>query len=471
MSKIEVNTVEPQCGTTLTLGGSGDTVTLGSGASQSGFGRTGTVDWQTGSIKTATFTAANGEGYFCNTSGGAFTVNLPAGSAGAIVSVSDYTRTFQTNNLTISPNGSEKIGGIAQDAILSTEGQSATFVYVDGTEGWINVQETSNSVTGNPFILATGGTITTSGNYKIHTFTGPGTFCVSKIGCCSANNEVSYIVVAGGGGGGTNPSGPGNATGAGGGGAGGFRESKSGVDCYSASPLEGSTNISVTATAFPITVGAGGTAPVGCISAGSNSVFSTVTSAGGGKGGFQASPPDGPASNGTSGGSGGGAGNTQSPAPSPKNQPGAGNTPPVSPPQGNNGGSGAYTAPTYGGGGGGGATAVGQNGSGSVAGDGGAGATTSITGSPVAYAGGGGAGGYGNGPCASGDTGTGGTGGGGNGGNLQPVPGGSPGAGFAGTANTGGGGGGASGGNTGLGAASNGGTGGSGVVIIRYKFQ
>ena len=67
MSKIEVNTIEPQCGTTLTLGGSGDTVTLASGASQSGFGRTGTVDWQTGSLlKTATFTAANGEGYFCN---------------------------------------------------------------------------------------------------------------------------------------------------------------------------------------------------------------------------------------------------------------------------------------------------------------------------------------------------------------------------------------------------------------------
>ena len=51
MSKIEVNTVEPQCGTTLTLGASGDTVTLGSGASQSGFGRTGTVDWQTGLLK------------------------------------------------------------------------------------------------------------------------------------------------------------------------------------------------------------------------------------------------------------------------------------------------------------------------------------------------------------------------------------------------------------------------------------
>ena len=55
MSKIEVNTVEPQCGTTLTLGGSGDTVALGSGASQTGFGRTGTVDWNTTKIKTADF--------------------------------------------------------------------------------------------------------------------------------------------------------------------------------------------------------------------------------------------------------------------------------------------------------------------------------------------------------------------------------------------------------------------------------
>jgi len=112
MSEVKVNKISPRtnCGTT-TLGDSGDSfvipsgVTITNNGTQTGFGRTGTVDWQTGSIKTSTFTAANGEGYFCNTSGGAFTVNLPAGSAGAIFSVSDYTRTFQTNNLTISPNG------------------------------------------------------------------------------------------------------------------------------------------------------------------------------------------------------------------------------------------------------------------------------------------------------------------------------------------------------------------------------
>ena len=115
-----------QSGTTITLGASGDTITLASGASQTGFGRTGTVDWQTGSIKTTTFTAANGEGYFANTSSGAFTMNLPAATAGNIVSVVDYTNTFQTHNLTVAPNGSQKIGGVAATVALSTEGQSVT---------------------------------------------------------------------------------------------------------------------------------------------------------------------------------------------------------------------------------------------------------------------------------------------------------------------------------------------------------
>ena len=69
---------------------------------QTGFGRTGAVDWQT-TIKTGHFTATSGEGYFVNTSSGAITMNLPAGTAGAIVAVKDYARTFSTNNLTISP--------------------------------------------------------------------------------------------------------------------------------------------------------------------------------------------------------------------------------------------------------------------------------------------------------------------------------------------------------------------------------
>jgi len=94
MSKIEVNEIVKASGSTLTIGGCGTAVTLGSGATQSGFGRSGSVDWQTGSIKTSTFTAESDKGYFCNTSGGAFTMNLPAGSAGSIVSVQDYNNTF-----------------------------------------------------------------------------------------------------------------------------------------------------------------------------------------------------------------------------------------------------------------------------------------------------------------------------------------------------------------------------------------
>ena len=205
MSEVKVNKISPRtnCGT-VTLGDSGDSFVIPAGATitnngtQTGFGRTGTVDWQTSSIKTATFTAANGEGYFANTSGGAFTMNLPAGTAGNIVSVVDYTNTFQTNPLTITPNGSQKIGGIAASQNLSTEGQSVTFVYVDDTEGWKNVQDSTSNITGNDNILATGGTVTTCGNDKIHTFTGPGTFTVSSAAVCAANNVVSYIVVAGG---------------------------------------------------------------------------------------------------------------------------------------------------------------------------------------------------------------------------------------------------------------------------------
>ena len=69
MSEVKVNTITPRSGTTLTLGGSGDTVTLAACASQSGFGRTGTVDWCT-TAKTSPFTAATGKGYFVNTCGG-----------------------------------------------------------------------------------------------------------------------------------------------------------------------------------------------------------------------------------------------------------------------------------------------------------------------------------------------------------------------------------------------------------------
>ena len=421
-STIKVNNIQNQCGTayiercgtTITLGTSGDNITLACGATQTGFGRTGTVDWDT-TAKTASFTAVSGNGYFVNTTSGAITVTLPASpSAGDIVSLADYTNTWGTNAVTVGRN-SQPIGGVAADATLSTTGQSVTFVYVDGTEGWKNIQDSTSNVTGNPFLVATGGTITTCGNCKIHTFTGPGTFTVCKTSNTASENIVSYLIIAGAGGGGDGAGGI--VEGGGGGGAGGYREVKNPITPYTASPLDGYPNapnrVTVTATAYPITIGAGG----GSNTPGSNTVALGITSAAGGTGG-----PGNVALTGDPGGSGGGANTNPGPG-------AAGNTPPVSPPQGNSGGSGSN--PKGGGGGGAGGSGI----PGSCGGAGGSGTTSSITGSSVPYATGG------SGTCCTAGAGT-------------PQP-----------ANSG------KGGPAGGHPNNAGGTGGSGIVVIRYKYQ
>jgi|8_EtaG_2_1085327.scaffolds.fasta_scaffold42095_2 hypothetical protein len=461
MSKIEVDAIDKQSGSTLTLGGSGTAVTLGAGATQTGFGRTGTVDWQT-TPKTGDFTGANGEGYFINTTSGEITMTLPSASAGDIISIQDYNNTFDSNSFIIqAPSGVKINGGTAAgQLLLSTEGQGLTLIYVDATVGWRSIESTTFSSTSAvpTFITATGGTITCSGDFKIHTFTGPGTFTVCSVGNALGSNTVDYLVVAGGGSGAGEIA---NGYGSGAGGAGGYRESSGAASgSYTISPLGACVAaLPVTATGFPITVGAGGakiTAPsTSNGNSGSVSTFSTITSAGGGFG----SSGHGGGSTAGSGGSGGGAyGSGGAP------KVGAGNTPSVSPPQGNPGGQGKNTP--YAAGGGGGATQAGQIGiSGpQTGGAGGAGATSSINGTPTARAGGGGGGVYRNGPAGdSGAGGAGGTGGGGPGG-----PGGNNAV--SGTTNTGGGGGGAS---TGFNPcfAYNSGDGGSGIVIIRYKFQ
>ena len=435
MSKIEVNQVDVQCGSTLTLGSSGKTVALACGASQTGFGRTGTVNWQT-SIKTAaSFTAVDGQGFFVDTSSNAVTANLPAGSVGAIVAFKDYAKNFDTNALTISANGSDKIEGETFDLILAEESQAVTLVFGDATKGWqaVNSNEIANV---QKFVSATGGTETTSGDFKIHTFTGDADFVVSCAGSAAGSNKVSYVVVAGGGGGGFDATG--------GGGAGGYREGKCSSDPYTASPLA-TTGLVLPVATYPITVGGGGTGATGPSrnTSGSNSIFHTKTSTGGGAG---ASSP-GHAS--LTGGSGGGGGRGSNGA--------AGNTPPVNPSQGNAGGNSAN--PTNNSGGGGGATAAGGCGAAPTPTSvGGAGATTNIPGSPTSFAGGGGGSFYT--PSCDPSKLAGGVGGGGNGarGNAAQAT--------AGTTNTGGGGGGGSGT-----SPAAGGNGGSGVVIIRYKFQ
>jgi len=437
-STIKVNNIQNQCGAniinensnTITIGASGDTIALASGASQTGFGRTGTVDWQT-TIKTGDFTAANGEGYFVNTTSGAITVTLPSSpSAGNIVSIKDYLNTADTNSITIARNGSN-IDGAANNVEMTTEGIAVTLVYADATQGWVvvNSGQRSDLVVPPAYITATGGTITTvCTNFKVHTFTGPGTFDITA--GAGPLSKVDYLVLAGGGGGGGGE--PGYWTG-GGGGAGGFRESKTSSvsGCWSASPLVSSTPLGPFSSplSIPVSVGAAGsagtTANPGCGSTaggqGGNSIFSTITSTGGGGGGIATGDTSGtkPARFGNPGGSGGGSGGGGT------NPIGNGNTPSVTPPQGNDGGQGAVPSAGRGGGGGG-AGAVGGT---YPCGSGGAGVASSITSSPVTRAVGGT---DGNGTSGGANTGTGG------GSNSSP-------------------------GTTGAG--------GSGVVIIRYRFQ
>jgi len=491
MSKIEVNAIEPQCGTTLTVGASGDTITFPTGTtivnngSQTGFGRTGTVDWQT-TPKTATFTAVNGEGYFCNTTSGTFEVDLPAGVAGAIVSIQDYNNTFDSNNLTVDPNGSEKInGGTAGGFItLSTEGLGLTFVYIDATVGWRSVQSNEYSTSGAlptftcASVSGAGNAITTAscGNYKIATFTGPGDFTVNSVGNPAGSGDaVEYLMTAGGGGGGGQYI-------AGGGGAGGFRFASPSLApaTYPAKPIAAPAGITVTAQAYPIVIGGGGTGNASAgntdSTRGSNTTGLGLTTTGGGAG----KQDQGPGNNtGQPGGSGGGgAGGAPGCAPN-ANVRGLGNTPPVSPSQGEPGGSGNQTSPSptggnyspgapFNAGGGGGALARGADGikpsaNGGAGGVGGGvpnafGTSGQSSGGYYYFAGGGG----GNSSGCSGpglNPGPGGLGGGGAGVTNA--------AGVAGTANTGGGG----GGTDSRPGPNAGGGGGSGIVIIRYKFQ
>ena len=449
MSEVKVNKISPRtnCGT-VQLGDSGDTITIPAGASitnsgtASGFGATGSASWNT-TVKTTDFTAVAGEGYFVNTTSGEIDVTLPASpSAGDVVAVKDYANTFDTNNCILLRNGSN-IGGLAIDSTITTEGIAVTLVYVDATKGWLVTDSGLQSEAPGPtFVAASGGTVTTCGNFKIHTFTGPGTFTVSNAGNAAGSDTVSYLVVGGGG--------AGSQSIGGGGGAGGFREGRTTTCSYTVSPLNAPAGLPVSAQAYPITIGAGGagaTPPAPTLgSSGADSTFSTITSAGGGFGSNNSPGVGGP------GGSGGGASGN---VPGSGGTGGTGNTPPVSPAQGTNGGdSGPYGPPNYGAGGGGGATVAGTTGTPSAAGAGGAGATTHITGSPVAYAGGGGGTVWDNGPGSSAP---GGVGGGGAGGD-------NPGTSTPGTANTGGGGGGGE-------TTPVSGSGGSGIVVIRYKFQ
>mgnify|MGYP001176379120 CR=1 FL=1 len=444
-------------GSSVSLGGSVDIVA--------------STDWQAVTVAdgSTVVNAQANQGLLLDTNAGEIEVIFPASpSRGDTIKIVDYAGHFNLNRCLVNLNGNNLESTTPSFFALETKDTLAEFIYIDSNKGWLFYQNLTSPTTPSSALVngqigvsptyteATGGTVATSGDFKIHTFTGDGTFDVTTGNAdvfpgnpLAGPNTFEFLVVAGGGAGGQSNGG--------GGGGGGFRTNFPTPQCQA--PL------TLASGSYPITVGGGGAVtanqPDECVEHaarhGSNSILSTITSTGGGGGGTPGSNVSPTTAGLLAGGSGAGVGHRAGDG-------GSGNTPPVSPPQGNDAGN-APGPVGFGGSGGGGAGQAGGGptnavaaGSGNVnGGNGGNGTANSITGSSVTYSGGGGAGAHSN----PGNGGTGGTGGGGNGGRCGTAA-------TAATANTGGGGG---GGSRDTPPNNCGTAGGKGIVIIRYKFQ
>jgi len=389
-SIIKVDTVQDQDGNniinenanTITIGASGDTITIPAGATLANNGTaTGfaSIAWQSSIVTAATLTAVAGRGYWIDTSSNACTITLPgSASVGDQIIFTDYARNWGTNAVTINQNSLKFQGNATPNPVYDTNGQSVDIVYSGATKGWI--PNSDDDVT-----------------FETVQFTG----------------TADFLVIAGGGSGGWD--------GASGGGAGGYRASYN----SEASGGGGSSESSLTltqGTTYTITVGAGGAAPTGqpgndgADSSISGSDITDITTVGGG-GGVAGSLTG---RTGGSGAGGGGSGGGNAGGAGTANQGFAGG------PSVDDG------SPGEDAGGGGGAGEAGNTDGGVSGGDG---VASTITGSSVTRGGGGGGNDYSN-----DGTNPGGAGGGGSGGTTAPA--GQP---VAGTANTGGGGGGGSG--------------------------
>jgi hypothetical protein len=406
-SILKVDKLDPQSGTALEIGSSGDTATIPSGAtltiaSGATLTNSGTatgfagIAWQ--SVVTAsTLTAVAGRGYPINTTSNACTVTLPASaSVGDQIVFTDYARNFATNALTLNPNSLKYQGNTSPNPEYDTNGESVHIVYMDATNGWIPLYD--------------GAVALETPQYY----------------------TIDFLCIGGGGGAGSGENNPYNRAG-GGGGAGGYRNSYGSEASGGGGSSETAITDINTGVVLTIDVGGGGAGGSGNSAVGTigeeSSIKGTgvsITSGGGGYG----------ADNGVvggPGGSGGGGGASQSGA----YAGGAGTS--------NQGYAGQAGAGNAGGGGGG----AGEVGGTDANGEGGDGLSSSITGAATDRGGGGGA--------YYGQQNDGGTGGGGNSGTNNSADA------TAGTANTGGGG----GGSENEGADPSAEAGGSGVVILR----
>ncbi len=117
-------------------GTSGDCLTSNASGVLSWTTISGGVSWQA-VVTGATQTAVAGNGYFINTTSNACTLTLPAGTIGDEVNVIDYAGTFDTNNLTVAADGSEKIHGSTDDLTVAIERAAFALVFSDSTQGWL----------------------------------------------------------------------------------------------------------------------------------------------------------------------------------------------------------------------------------------------------------------------------------------------------------------------------------------------
>ena len=174
-SIIKVNTVQDQDGNniinenanTITIGASGDTITIPSGATlanngtATGFGDN--LEWQSSIVTAATITVSANKGYWLDTSSNAITVTLPATAAvGDRLIFTDYARNWGTNAVTINQNSLKFQGFTTPNPVYDTNGQSVDIVYSGATKGWIPnsdddvTNETPQSYTANFLVIAGG---------------------------------------------------------------------------------------------------------------------------------------------------------------------------------------------------------------------------------------------------------------------------------------------------------------------------
>ena len=134
--------------------------------------------------KTSAYSVTNNQGVLANTTGGAFTVTLPATPAtGDQCVVADAGGAFGTNNLTVDRNGST-ISGLAENLVLNINSVSVQFVY-DGTTWEIYSQLGGNG--GSDYVTLNGTQTLTNKTLTTLTVTG-----VSNL------NSVSNITITGG---------------------------------------------------------------------------------------------------------------------------------------------------------------------------------------------------------------------------------------------------------------------------------